>query len=157
MTGFNAAGITSAIAGMSVSGVKILDVGDVPESVTYRMCPVLMPREEWLGGGGGSPAADSTFSGGVPTARGWQAKRTFHYLFLENMVGQGRGVRKIYASAAVHLETIWEALLNLDVTNVEVLDVTHTRLGTMVEANVPDSNEFVGALFDILIREWINP
>jgi len=155
-TSLNSTAFTAAVAALSITGITFYDTTGIPDAITYRSTlPAFFPLEEWLGAGKGSPTADSTF--GPAASRSWQAERVFHYLYIHSVAGEGRGLRKKYQAAAQNLEAIWAAVLQINLANTEVMNFTHTRLGSLTETRNPSSSQFIGCFVDIDVREWINP
>lgn len=148
----NVIGITSAIAGMAVSGVTITDILGIPQNVNPPDCPVLFPQPSgW--NGGASAAQETTTTFGTATTRYWQVSRTLNYIFLYSAVGSGRGNADNYAGASQAIDALIEKLLTLDMSGVDVETVAHTALG-VVEA--PNKQRFTGCEFSVTVRERIN-
>jgi hypothetical protein len=153
----NSAGITAAIASISISGLTIKDVTSIPEKVNNRDCPILFPQPEswldatWLDAQQGGEENSIRF--GTPSCRYWQFKRTFNYVFLNNAVGVGRGNADNYASAVDKTESINEAMTAIDVSGVDVVSIGHNGIGVIQD---PAGNKFTGCLFSITFRERIN-
>jgi hypothetical protein len=148
----NAAGITSAIAALSISGVTVKDVSGMPDKVLQRDCPIMFPAPgDWIGAGSGSSDEETTF--GTPSTRYWQTHRTFKYLFLHSAVGTGRGLADEYDAAVTKLEAIWQAVIGLDVAGVDVEGFSHTAIGVLSD---PSGSQFNGAFVEIQLREKVN-
>lgn len=148
----DAAAITSAIAALSVSGVTIKDVSAIPDSVVHRDCPIFFPAPgNWLNGGNAANEDSTTF--GTPGTRLWHINRSMNYVFLHSAVGTGRGNADNYADAVTKIEALVTALVQLDVSGVDVTDVAHTPISVM---NSPAQTKFTGCEFTITLRERIN-
>jgi hypothetical protein len=144
--------ITAAIAELSVNGLTIKDVDDIPQTINARDCPVLFPMPgSWLGTGSGFPEGDTTF--GTATTRYWQAHRVYTYVFIHSPVGTGRGINEQYEDATNFMDSIPEALIELDVATVDIENITHKPLGIVTD---PAGTKFIGTNFDITFRERIN-
>ena len=144
--------ITAAIAALSISGVTIKDANAIPDQVLDRDCPILFPMPgEFFEGGKGSPDDESTF--GTSTTRYWHIYKTFKYLYLDSIVGSGRGINQVYADAAGRLDLIWTAILTLNVSGVDVKNAIPEKLGTVQDAS---GNSFIGTIWHIEVLERIN-
>lgn len=149
----DAASIATAISNLSVASVSIRDATDIPQSVRTTDCPIFMPMPDgWVGATTGSPDDETTF--GTPTTREWITHRVFHYIYLHKMLPSGRGIGIKYSDAVAKTEAIWTALTALDVSGVDVENISHSEINSLQDKA---NNRFVGCFFDITIRERINP
>lgn len=150
----NSAGITAAIAALSISGVTVKDITAIPESVLARDCPIFFPMPgNWLGGSQIVTDTQSRTTFGAAGSRFWLIDRTFNYVFLYAPIGSGRGSADIYNTATTKTELIITALTAIDVSGVDLKDVAHEPLGVL---NDPAGMRFAGCLFRITFRERIN-
>jgi len=78
--------ISNAITGLSVTGLTILDVDEIPQAVMNRDCPVLIPNPDMYV----TRLLIAPDSFGVGTSRKWTASYTLNYLLLYAAVGTGR-------------------------------------------------------------------
>lgn len=148
----NSAAITAAIADLEVNGVDIRDTDKIPQAVTSRDCPIFFPMPDgWIGGSRVASEELSTF--GTPTTRYWEVFRDYQYMYLHHAVGAGRGNRDNYAGMVEVLEDLIEAILTLDVSGVDVVDVSHSPVGKYSD---PAGNQFGGCPVTITFRERIN-
>lgn len=148
----NSAAITAAIADLEVTGISIRDTGEIPQTVTSRDCPVFFPMpDNWIGGSQIASEEQSTF--GTPSTRYWTVLRDYQYMYLHHAAGAGRGNRDHYAAMVELLENLIEAILTLDVSGVDVVDVGHSPIGTYKD---PAGNQFGGCPVTITFRERIN-
>lgn len=149
----DSAAITTAIAAMSVSGVTIKDTDEIPSIIYDRDCPMLFPAPgDWIDGSSAAVDDETTF--GTATSRMWVVHRTFHYIYIHSEVNSARGYYEVYGNAADDIENIAVALMQLDISNVDVESVSHNKIGTMKS---PNEKSFVGCDFNITFRERINP
>lgn len=150
----NSAGITAAIAALSITGVTVKDVDAIPESVLPRDCPILFPQPgNWLGGTQIISDAEGRTTFGAAGARFWVAERTFNYVFLSAGLGTGRGNRDLYSAATTETELILTAITAIDVNGVDLKDASHEPIGVGKDAA---GKNFVGCLFHFTFRERIN-
>lgn len=148
----NAAAITAAIADLEINGVTIKDITDIPLTVTIKQCPILMPLlDNWIGGATGSPDDETTF--GTPSERMWVTHRNFRYIYLHKMLASGRAIDGKYADAIENIELLWTALTALDISGVDVENITHDAVGVLEDKA---GNKFVGCFFEIDFKERIN-
>lgn len=145
--------ITAAIADLVISGVTVLDVSEIPSTVTVRDCPVLFPMPgNWLGSGSGTPDEETSF--GTPSSRYWKSHRVFTYVFIYAPVGTGRAISEQYTSASAFMDSIPTAVVQLDVSGVDLENITHKPLGVIEDAT---GAKFIGTNFDFAFTERINP
>ena len=78
--------ITNSIAAVSVSGLTIKDIDEIPQSANNRDCPLLVPDpDNFVTGFNANP---DTFGAG--SNRKWTVGYTLNYLLLYAVVGSGR-------------------------------------------------------------------
>lgn len=148
----NAVAISDAIAALTVAGVTIKDASNIPLTVKTTDCPIFMPfLNGWLGASTGSPATETTF--GTPTTRTWAVHRVLHYVYLHKQIISGTIGTK-YEDAVAKVEAIWTAVSALNVAGVDVENITHAEISELKDKA---GNAFVGCLFDITVKEMINP
>jgi hypothetical protein len=149
----SASTISAGIAAMTVSGVTIKDIDEIPEAVMVRDCPVLFPSfDTWMGGANGEPAEGPTTFGTAST-RYWIFNRIYRYIFLYAPVGSGRGLRDHFAGMVEKADAVIEALCELDIDGVDVQNVTLGEFGVITD---PSANNFYGFTLAITFRERIN-
>lgn len=145
--------IATAIAALSISGVTVKNITEIPESVSTRDCPILFPSpDSWLGGANGEPADGSTTFGTALT-RYWLFNRVYKYIYLHAAVGSGRGLRDHLSAMATKADAVIEAFCELDVSGVDVQNVSIGSFGVLTD---PAGNSFYGFTVDITLRERIN-
>lgn len=149
----NAAGITSAIAALSVSGVTMVDVSSVKDRYESRDCPLFFPMPGAYIGGGSGTADNDEHTFGASGAGMWTSHRVFSYVFLYKAVGTDRTTSEVYSAAITKAEAIWTALFTLNVSGADVQTVTHEPLGVV---NDPADKKFIGCIFRITMRERVN-
>lgn len=146
--------IATAIAALSVSGVTIKDITSVPDSITVRDCPILYPSPaQWMAGGTAEPGTGST-TFGTPSTRSWTFNRTYKYVYLHAPAGSGRSIAEHYSGLTSKADSIFEALVTLDVSGVDVMAVTMGEYGVLNDPS--ETNKYFGFLVDITLRERIN-
>ena len=78
--------IANSISGISVSGLSIKDVDEIPTSINQRQCPLLIPSPE-------NYVSDVTIevdSFGTGTARAMTLHYNLNYMLIHSVVGEGR-------------------------------------------------------------------
>lgn len=148
----NGAGITSAIAALSISGVTIKDVASIPQNVYDRDCPLLFPQPgSWMEGGQALSENNTTF--GTPSTRYWTSSHKLNYVYLHSEIGSGRGVADVYTDAVANVEAILTALITLDVSGVDVESVSNGSIGNIT---APSGKRFTGCEISVSVRQRIN-
>ena len=150
---FSSTAIASGIAALSISGVTVKDIDEIPESVLSRDCPVLFPSPDgWMTGGNGEPGEGPT-TFGTPTTRLWTFNRGYRYVYLHSQVGAGRGLLDVISAMSTKADAIITAITKLDVTDVDVKNVAISEFGVLTS---PDGKSFFGFTVDITMRERLN-
>jgi hypothetical protein len=145
----NASGIATGIAALTVAGVTFKDLSSFSDQDYSRDVPAFLPNPgEWLSG---SSSSLQTF--GRPSDRFWLVERTFNYVYLHEAVGAVRSTSDIMKGMADKTDLIWEALLELDVTDVDVVNVVWSKPVTVTD---PSDNQFYGLTCEITVREKVN-
>ncbi len=148
----NTAGISAAIEALSISGVSIRDIDNLPETLQDRDCPLLFPTPgAWMEGSDAADEDETTF--GTPSTRYWTVHTSLRYTYVRAQIGTGRGNSDHYNGAVTDIENIIEAVTALDVSGVDVERITHTPIGTV---NDPASKKFIGCNFTFTFRQRIN-
>jgi len=142
--------ITAAIAALSVSGVTILDVSALRDSMTDRDLPCLAPRPNQFVTF--QPVERDTFG---PSA---SARKTvvfsLAYRFFHSPVGQGRGQFEIFPLFLNNLFAIADALIATDLGGTVDMNLSSVPdLGVVGDAS---DNQFWGADVDIVCQVFIN-
>jgi hypothetical protein len=147
----NSAGIHTAIAALSVTGVTIKDLAGIPTRVTSRECPIMFPLKKT----GGSAEPSTGPSGfGTASTRPWTFNRGFEYVYLHAEAGEGRSISEHYEAMSAKEDLILTALTTLDVSNVDVIKVETTEYGVMLDPS--GVNRFFGFKVITTLRERIN-
>src|SRR5574343_186445 len=138
--------IATGIAALTVSGVTIKDVDEIPETVNSRDCPILFPSPDgFVLGGNGEPETGST-TFGTPTTRLWTFNRTYRYVYLHEQAGATRGLKDVIGAMATKVDVIIEAVAEMDLTDVDVMRVNVSDLGVL---DAPYAKAFFGSMFEI--------
>ena len=151
----NSGGIITAIAQLSITGIRVLDVTALPNLLQGRTneVPCLIPDPVGMVTGGAGTGSIGMATFGTPSTHYWQFSRTYRYQYLHAKVGTGRGIQDHYSDLCNKSDRILEALTTLNVTNVDVLSINVGNFGTFGD---PSGNEFFGFSLDINVREVLN-
>lgn len=150
--GLSTSSITAGIAALTVTGVKILDIGAIPEQIQPRTndIPILYPHPDGFMAGGTAQQASVTF--GTPTGRFWFFERTLKYVYLHAAVGSGRGIADHYPAMLSNIDALMTALVDLDVSGVDVMTVNTGAFGVLTD---PAGQQYFGFTLDINVREKV--
>ena len=139
--------VSASIAALSISGVTIKDVDEIPDSAAM-LCPLIVPRpNDFITniqavrqsfGGGGTARIDFTY--------------TLNYAFLFCEAGSGQGAFAPYDGLLTKLVTILETMLTNDDISGAV-DMTLESIGEIGVISDPSNNSFWGVHFSIRCLE----
>jgi hypothetical protein len=141
--------VITAIAALSVSGVTVCDLGDIPESPA--------PRTTYLIPSPSEPSFVAEFeitrqSFGMSTAA-TDATYTLNYKYLYAPAGSERGLSKIYPGMVGKAVDIIEAILSLTGLNGSV--TWKPKLGEFFIISDPAGISWHGCLITIEIQEFM--
>jgi hypothetical protein len=143
--------IATAIHNLSITGVTVLDITEIPQAVDLRTCPLLCPGPSWISGGIGSSEdgeGPATFGPGM-----WVFQRVFSYRYFHAKVGTGRGLYDHYSAMSTNLDAIQTAFTTLAVAGVDVMEIDNSEFGIV---NDPAENQFYGFDISVALKERIN-
>jgi len=102
--------ISNAITGLTVTGLTIKDIDEIPQAIMNRDCPVLVPDPDNYV----SRFLVEPDSFGAGSGRKWTANYTLNYLLLYAAVGSGRTtVLEKYSGMVSSAFAFFDALLAL--------------------------------------------
>jgi hypothetical protein len=140
--------VADSIAGISISGVTVKDINEIPENVEL-LCPVLIPQpndyitnlsvERMSFGGGGTAKLDMTY--------------TLNYVYLHSAVG-GLSQFDAYSGIITKLELILEAIL----TNDNIAGPVDFEVETIPSIGViedPAGGQYWGTLLSFRVTEHV--
>ena len=148
------ANIAAGIAALTVTGVTIKDIDEIPDGILGRDCPILYPHPDSFVQGGAGAGDEGLETFGTPTTRFWLFNRTYRYMYAHDIAGAGRGLKDHYPDMCANLDAILEALVEMDVSGIDVQSVTTGAFGLMTD---PSGTQFYGFALDIVVREKVNP
>lgn len=143
--------ITDSIAGITVEGVTIKDIDEIPESVAVRDCPIMYPEPDGFISGF-KYTRDSTGSGSTALAT---VNYNMTYAFLYTSVGSGRGLFDVYDDMLTKVGLIIDAIIISDgITGV--VDLTIGDVSQFGAVPDPAGNMFIGTRLVFNIMEFVN-
>ena len=139
--------VSASIAALSISGVTIKDVDEIPDSAAM-LCPLIVPRpNDFITniqavrqsfGGGGTARIDFTY--------------TLNYAFLFCEAGSGQGAFAPYDGLLEKLVTILETMLTNDDISGAV-DMQVDNIGEIGVISDPSNKNFWGVHFSLRCLE----
>lgn len=143
--------ITNAIAALTVPGVGIRDIDEIPVGLTVRDTPVLLPDPNGLL----TNFAVKIDSFGMSAERRYTVTYDLNYLLVGSMVGIDRAtVLGWYASLYDHALDVIDVVLASDVTGAADLVVkTVSKPLGLVDAS---NNRVNGILITFAVKELVN-
>lgn len=142
--------IANSIAGITVSGVTMRDLDEIPQGALARDCPMVYPKPDGFLSG----LSVNRDSFGAAAAK-MTANYTLTYVFLHSPVGSGRGLFDIYEDMVTKGLSVIDAIL-ATATLAGAVDV---QIGDMLDfgpVNDPAGNTFHGCLIALNCSEFIN-
>ena len=139
--------ICESIASLNYSGVKVLDLSEMPEGVLPRDCPVLFP--EPVNFVTGLTAAGRSFQRGLGSK--WELHYQLHYKFCYCPVSADRGLN-VYADMVTKAMGIVNVILK---ATVDVSGATSLKLADALNFGAvtdPSGAQFLGCeiVLDVL-------
>ena len=142
--------ITAAIAGLTVTGVTILDTDEIPFEVGLRQS-VLFPEPVNF-------VTDFTVtrdSMGIASQARKTVTYTLNYTFAHSQVGTGRGLADLYGDMVSTAYAIVDAIIALDTVSgaVGIDDPTINQFGVVVD---PSGVSYHGCKIAVRVTEFVN-
>jgi hypothetical protein len=145
----SAVAISNAIEAITVPGVRFLGIGSFADANYSRDVPAFVPNpDNWLSG---SSSSLQTF--GTSSTRFWFVERNFSYLYIHSTVGSTRTLADNFISLANNMDSIWESLLELDIADTDIVNVSWSKPSTVTD---PSGNQFIGVTCTITTKEKVN-
>lgn len=142
--------IADSISNLSISGVSVKDIDQIPESA-LSVLPVLFPRpQKWI--------TDISFpikSLGGDENRAIDCTYVMNYRYLHAVVGSGGGLLAVYASLIANLILIVKAILsNSSPTGAIDMSIAYiTDIGVLTDP--AGETQYHGVEFGIRILEFV--
>ena len=142
--------IANSIAGLSVSGVTIKDIDEIPTAVDPRQ-PTILPLPDYMTD---FDVERDSFGGGS-TAK-MTVSYTLNYRLCYKPVGSGRGnTIEYYDNLIAACTAFLDAVLAIETLSglIDILPVGITNLGIV---NDPADNSFYGCDIALRVMEFVN-
>lgn len=140
--------VADSIAGLTISGVTIKDIDQIPVSASLT-CPILFPQPEGFisdiqyarqsFGSNGTPKIDFSY--------------TLNYVYLHCETGSGISALDPYAGIIAKLELITETIMSNDAITGAV-DIIPNTIGGIGSIQDPAGNTYWGALLSFRVLEF---
>lgn len=144
----NPKAVADAIAGLTIDGVTIKSVGEIPQS-GQMITPILFPQPD----GFVSDIGVANQSVGPNTTAAIDFSYNIHYVFLFSEIGGGLSQLDPYSPLIQQLEVIWETIVTNDALGGAV-DVKLNGVEALGNIEDPSSNQYWGSLFSLAILEF---
>ena len=147
----SAATIADSISKLSVSGVTIKDVDQIPNEVTQYDVPVMFP--EPLNFITDFEVIRDSF--GADSLAKKTAAYTLNYTFCHSLVGSGRLLSDVYDDMVAKAELILDAIIaNSTITGaVDIEPLNISNFGVVLD---PAGHSFHGCQIQVRVMEFIN-
>jgi hypothetical protein len=140
--------VSTSIAALSVAGVTICDLGNIPPS-GERVCPILFPDPE-------NPISNLTVtrqSYGGGSSRLEDAEYDLNYIYLHCELGAGRTGLDFIEAAVQKVQLIFDAIEGVDVLSgaVDISFSPGIRVATIVD---PSLKQYLGSNLTFHVTEF---
>jgi hypothetical protein len=146
----NTVAICTAIAGLTVSGVRMLNLDAIPEVADPRDVPAMWPRPDGF-------IEDVNVQ--VDSFGSSQAKKTVTYtlvyVYAHSPLGAGRGLFDTYPDTVVKACAILDAIIANDAIQGAAIDITPSA-GAFGPVGDPSGNAFHGCEIRVAVTEFVN-
>ena len=142
--------VTNSIGALQVSGVRILDLDEIPSSGVLR-APVLFP--EPLGFITDFELERNSFGGGSVALQ--TARYNLNYTFLFAPIGAGRTGLDVYDEMVTKAAAILDAVIAINTFSggVDIVPLSPLEFGPVPD---PAGNQFLGCRFVFRVTEFVN-
>ena len=141
--------VTNSIAALSVSGVTIKDIDEIPSSVIGRDCPILYPEPDgFIANFTVTPMAFGTAGSGP-----FDVEYDLVYAFLYCPVGTGRSLLDVYDEMVTKAVLIYDRIIVSDAITgaVELTAGDVMQFGAVPD---PAGNMFLGTRMVFHVKEF---
>lgn len=145
---FNPKAVADAIDDLTISGVTIKTVSNIPQS-GQLVTPILFPQPSNFI----TDIMVETQSLGLGATAAIDFSYTLHYVFLFAELGSGLSQLDPYSPLIQKLELIWETITANDVLGGAV-DIKLNGVEGLGEVEDPSGNSYWGALFSLRVLEF---
>ena len=139
--------VSASIAALSISGVTIKDIDEVPDSANM-LCPLVVPVADFMTNA--TPQNQSFGSNGTPKI---DFTYTLNYAFLYAEMGSGINAYAPYQGLLQKFELILETILANDAIN-GLVDMKLESMSNIGAIEDPAGNQFWGLNFSLTCLEY---
>jgi len=143
--------IAHSIASLSISGVRVYDLHNIPTTLRGQDVPALFPRPDGFVSGF-TVTRDSL---GLASIAKKTVEYTLTYVYCHALVGTGRGLFAVYSGFATNAFAILDALIAADALS-GTIDMTPTDIAAFGPVTDPSGVVFHGCEFKLNVMEFIN-
>jgi len=139
--------LDSAIAALTITGLTIKSLSNIPQEVFDRDCPLLFPSpSNWLGQGAATPGNfDNVIAGRV------QYEHNLTYVLAYAQLSTGRGISDFYNGMATLVYTLVSKLIRIDLVAMSIKKVSVTSFGQLTDP----AGKFYGCGLTVTAQEYI--
>ena len=141
--------VADSIAGLSISGVTIKDIDQIPDNASM-LCPLLIPNPSGFVTDI-SPSFESFGSNG--SAR-MNLSYTLNYTFLHSQIGSGINAFSSYSDLISKLVSVFVAVMSNDKITGAV-DIRLQGISSIGVVTDPAQNEYWGVQFSFRVLEYV--
>jgi len=143
--------VADSISKLSVSGVTIKDLDDIPTTVRNRDCPILYPRPDGFISG----LAVERMSMASGASAQLNVTYTLNYRFLFAKIGTERGLFAVVPTMVAKVALIMDRMLVSD-SITGLIDLQVFDIGEFGPVSDPMGNMFHGCDFSFECLEFVN-
>jgi hypothetical protein len=140
--------VFTSIASLTVAGVTIKDLGDIPPS-GERITPILFPDAEHPL----SNYTDERMSYGGGSSALMDVDYDLNYIFLYSKIGGGRTGLDYLEGWMGKVQLIIDAVIGIDTINGAV-DIRVSNVGDAITMTDPAGNNYLGCFFTFHVKEF---
>jgi hypothetical protein len=141
--------VADSVAGITVSGVNIKDLNEIPNEVHNRDAPIVYPEPD----GFLSNFRFSRESQGTGTSAHINVRYTLTYTFLHSRVGTGRGLFDVYADMVGKVADFLDGILANDAITGAV-DIYASNVSTFGPTADPSGEVFHGCTIQLDVLDF---
>lgn len=143
--------VTNSIASLSVSGLKICDLDEIPSSADLQRSPMLYPSPNQFI----AMLGVERDSFGSPAMARKTVEYTLRYVFTYAPIGTERSLKSAYPGMVSMALDILDAIIaNDDLTGA--IDITPSITGGFGAIRAPDDVMYYGCMIDLRVVEYVN-
>lgn len=144
--------IYTELSQLSITGVQLRDLDNLPQEVAVRECPILFPDPDKAVGQ--SRTSRLTFGGSF--GADWEDRAALRLRYLHAAVGGGRGLKDWYPSFLLNFDAIKTAILEgaYTTSGAIALSIDTTDFGPIVG---PNNKKYYGCILTIVFWQQVHP